>query len=255
MRALSPRPRERWPLRRAAPTGGEPVYRGLAAFAGLVFRHGTREVWDDAAQLPATGGVLVVPNHVSYVDPIAVGRYLIWHGRWPRLLGKAELWRMPLIGWLARSCGQIPVERGSANARLALDAAVAALARGECVVIYPEGTRTRDPDLWPMAPRTGAARMALKTGVPVLPLAHWGTHEVMPGTRVTWPRPGRRLEVVIGSPVELDDLRATPDDPAAVREAADRIMAAVTELVAQVRGEKAPSGRWDPRAGRRVVPT
>ena len=155
MRALSPRPRERWPLRRAAPTGGEPVYRGLAAFAGLVFRHGTREVWDDAAQLPATGGVLVVPNHVSYVDPIAVGRYLIWHGRWPRLLGKAELWRMPLIGWLARSSGQIPVERGSANARLALDAAVDALARGECVVIYPEGTRTRDPDLWPMAPRTG----------------------------------------------------------------------------------------------------
>jgi len=252
MRPLSPAGRERWPLRRAAPTGGEPVYRGLASFAGLVLRHGTREEWDDAAQLPATGGVLVVPNHTSYVDPIAVGRYLIWHGRWPRLLGKAELWRLPVIGWLARSTGQVPVERGTAAARHALDAAADALRGGECVVIYPEGTRTKDPDLWPMTPRTGAARLALSTGVPVLPVAQWGTHDVMPGTQLTWPRPGRTIRIVMGDPVPLDDLRATPDDPASVRAAAERIMTAVTALVEQVRGESAPAGRWDPRAGRRI---
>ena len=138
-----------------------------------MFRHGTAEEWDDAPHLPDSGPVIVISNHVSYVDPIAVARYLIWHGRWPRFLGKAELWKMPVIGWLARGCRQIPVHRGTANASQALDAAAEALEQGELVILYPEGTRTRDPDLWPMVPRTGAARLALTTGVPVIPVASW----------------------------------------------------------------------------------
>lgn len=242
----------RRPLREVA-AGGEPVFRGLGALVGFVFRHATAEEWDDAAALPASGGVLVVGNHVSYVDPLAVGRYLIWHGRWPRFLGKAELWRIPVIGWLARACRQIPVLRGTAQARDSLAAARTALDAGECVAIYPEGGRTRDPDLWPQAHRTGAARLALATGHPVIPVGVWGTQDVMPGRRLSWPRLGCRIRVLMGQPVDLDDLVGRDDDPNAVAEAGRRIMAAITRLVEQLRGEVAPDGVWDPRQGERVL--
>lgn len=242
------------PLRRAVPTGGEPAYRGLARFAGWVMRNTTRETWDSAEHLPATGGVIVVANHVSYADPIAIGRYLIWHGRWPRLLGKSELWKLPLIGWLARACRQIPVQRGSANASDALAAAAEALAAGECVMLYPEGGRSRDPDLWPMTPRTGAARLALSTGVPVIPVASWGTHEVMPGRRLTWPRiiPRRPIRIIMGPPVDLSAWATAEPDAESIRAASDAIIEAITGLVADLRGETPPEGRWDARVGRRV---
>lgn len=247
------RPLPRRPLRRVA-RGGEPVYRGLAAFVGLVFRHATAEEWGDATALPSTGGVLVVGNHVSYVDPIAVGRYLIWNGRWPRFLGKSELWKLPVVGWLARACRQIPVQRGTVRAADSLAAARTALDAGECVAIYPEGGRTRDPDLWPQTHRTGAARLALGTGHPVLPVAIWGSQDVMPGRRLGIPRvfPPRRIQIVMGSPVDLADLAGRADDPKAVAEAGRRIMADITALVEQLRGEPAPVGVWDPRRNERV---
>lgn len=242
----------RRPLRQVA-VGGERVYRALGAFVGFIFRHGTREEWGNADALPRTGGVLVVGNHVSYVDPLAAGRYLIWNGRWPRFLGKAELWRVPVMGWLARECRQIPVLRGTDRARDSLAAARTALDAGECVAIYPEGGRTRDPDLWPQAHRTGAARLALATGHPVVPVAVWGTQDVMPGRRLTWPRPGRRIRVEMGNPIDLADLVGREDEPAAVAEAGRRIMAAITALVEELRGERAPEGVWDPRRGERVL--
>lgn len=233
------------------------MYRGLASFAGLVMRSFTREEWGDAAALPATGGVIVVANHVSYVDPIAVARFVIWHGRWPRLLGKAELWNVPVVGWLARGCRQIPVQRGTAKAIDALGAAKDALSRGECIMLYPEGGRTRDPDLWPMSPRTGAARLALATGVPVIPMASWGTHLVMPGRRLTWPRvfPRQHVRVVMGEPVDLSRWAGQARDLVAIRAASNKIMEAVAELVVELRGEPAPEGRWDSRAGKRVAET
>lgn len=214
-----------------------------------MFRHGTAEEWDDAPHLPDSGPVIVISNHVSYVDPIAVARYLIWHGRWPRFLGKAELWKMPVIGWLARGCRQIPVHRGTANASQALDAAAEALEQGELVILYPEGTRTRDPDLWPMVPRTGAARLALTTGVPVIPVASWGTHEVMPGRRLTLPRvfPRRRIRVIMGEPVDLSRWAGRENDSDAVREASNHLMEVVTGLVARLRGEDPPAQMWDSR--------
>lgn len=236
------------------PAGGEPMFRRLAAFMGFGFRHGTRESWDDAEALPSSGGVLVVANHISLVDPVAVCRYLIWHGRWPRFLGKEVLWRTPIVGALARGCSQIPVVRGTAQAKDSLLAAIRAVEAGECVVIYPEGTRTKDPDLWPMRPRTGAARLALDTGAPVIPIAHWGTEAIMPGRRLTFPRviPRRPIRIIMGKPVDLDDLRGQSSDPAAVREAGRRIMAAITALVAELRGVDAPDGVWDSRRGVRI---
>lgn len=244
----------RLPLRRLD-VGGEPTYRRLAAFAGFVFRHATREEWDDAAALPATGGVLVVSNHTSFVDAVAMGRYLIWYGRWPRFLGKAELWTMPGIKWLARECRQIPVHRGTSRARDSLTDATAALEAGECVGIYPEGGRTQDPELWPQRHRSGAARLALSTGHPIVPMAMWGTHDVMPGRALTFPRvfPPRTIRIVMGDPVDLSDLQGRAGDPAAVAEAGRRIMAAITTLVEELRGEDAPAEVWDARKGQRVA--
>lgn len=229
--------RPRLPLSTPSAPGDGPTYRRLAVFAGAVLRLMSREEWDAASQLPATGGVLVVSNHVTYVDPVALGKYLIWSGRWPRYLGKASLWRVPIIGWLARRCHQIPVQRGTDRAKDALVHARVALEQGECVAIFPEGGRTRDPGFLPGRGRTGAARLALATGVPVLPTAHWGTHAILPPRRVTLPRlwARHRIQVVMGDPVDLSDLAGRADDPDAVREASDRIIASVTLLVDELR--------------------
>ena len=86
------------------------------------------------------------------------------HGRLPRYLAKAGLFKNKFLGFFLRSAGQIPVDRRRKNAAGAFDAAVAAVRDGECVVVYPEGTITRDPDLWPMVGKSGAARIALATG-------------------------------------------------------------------------------------------
>ena len=252
--ALDRRQRSQAPLRTPSAPGDGPVYRRLAVGVGWVLRLTCDEVWDDARQLPADGGVLVVGNHLAYVDALSVGRYLVWSGRWVRYLGKAEVWNIPGIGWLARKCHQIPVHRGTDRAKDALGPARIALEEGRCIGIFPEGGRTRDPDFWPMVPRTGAARLALATGVPVIPVGHWGAQEFMPGRRLAPPRlwPRKTLAIVMGDPVPLDDLRARADDPDAVREASVRIMDAVTTLVEGLRGEKRPDGVWDTRLGRRA---
>ena len=245
--------RSQRPLRTPRAPGDGPVYRGLARLVGVALRATSREVWDDARQLPASGGVLLVSNHVSYADVLAVGRYIIWSGRWPRYLGKAELWKVPVVGWFARQCRQIPVVRDSAQARDALAPAQAALERGECIGIYPEGGRTRDPDLWPQLGRTGVARLALATGVPVIPTANWGTHEIMPGRKLRIPRlfPRSEVRIIMGDPVELADLVGRTDVEA-MRIATERIMDAVTTLVEELRGEPRPAGVWDPRKGERI---
>ena len=124
--------------------------------------------------IPPTGGVIIVPNHVSHFDPLVVAHYIYDAGRWPRFLAKASLLQVPVLGSFLRKVQQIPVERGSVEAVKSLDALVDALHEGGAVVIYPEGTTTREPDLWPMRGKTGAARLALVTGAPVVPMANWG---------------------------------------------------------------------------------
>ena len=117
-----------------------------------------------------------------------------------------------MLGRILRACGQIPVERQSAQSADALLAAVAAVGQGQAVVIYPEGTITRDPDLWPMKGKTGAARIALRTGCPVVPIGQWGAQELMYGTEIGFPKllPRKTLRLIAGDPVPLDDLRAAP---------------------------------------------
>lgn len=255
---MSPQPvRSQLPLDQVnrEPTTG--AFRGLGTTLNAVLNFvRMRRQWLHHEKVPQSGGLIVVANHNSYFDPLALGEYLIWSGRWPHFLGKAQLWSTPLVGWLARHCEQIPVHRGTAHASSSLVAAAAALERGHCVTVYPEGTLTSDPDLWPMTGRTGAARLALETGAPLVPVAQWGAHRVIPGPGIGLPRLfGKTVHAICGDPIDLADLVGElggPREREAVQAASVRIMDAITDLLEQLRGESAPEDRWDARVGARV---
>lgn len=209
----------------------------------------TSRTWIDGEKIPATGGCIVVFNHISHVDPLLSAHFVYDHGRLPRYLAKSGLFKNKYLGGFLSSAGQIPVERLSRNAIGAYDAAVRAIAEGECIVIYPEGTLTRDPDLWPMKGKTGAARIALATGCPVIPVGQWGAHEILPPyTKKPLLVPRKNVVMKAGDPVRLDDLLDRPPGPETTAEATERIMAALTAIVADLRGGTPPAERFDPRA-------
>ena len=223
-------------------------YRFVAAIVRPVLMATTRREWRGAEHLPAVGtGVVVSPNHISYADPLTLAHFLWDNGRAPRYLAKEAVFRIPIIGRIIAACGQIPVYRESKDAAKAFRDAVAAVEAGECVGIYPEGTITRDPDLWPMVGKTGAARVALETGCPVIPVAQWGPHEILaPYSKRVRLLPRKTIKVLAGPPVDLDDLRGQPITPAALRQATDRILDAITARLAELRGEIPPATRFSP---------
>ena len=150
-----------------------------------------RNKWAGQENIPKTGPVIIAPNHMSYADWGTDSLFFYEAGRYPTFLIKASAFKVPFIGKLLYGCGQIPVNRGAADAALALKQAEQALKEGAAVIIYPEGTATADPDLWPMVAKTGVARVALASGAPVIPVARWGTQNVLPyGTKKPklWPR-------------------------------------------------------------------
>lgn len=209
----------------------------------------TKRDWQGAENLPAEGGCVVVTNHVSEVDPVTFGHFIYDNGRLPRFLGKAEVFKVPLLGQLITSAEQIPVYRKTADAAKAFRAAVAAVDAGECVIVYPEGTLSRDPELWPMTGKSGAARIALTTGCPVIPCAQWGPNELLPPyARKPALLPRKVMRVRAGAPVDLSDLKDKKLTPAVLREATDRIMAAITLLLEDIRGGQAPASRFDSKA-------
>ena len=208
----------------------------------------TEPRWSGGEHVPARGGVVIAANHISHADPFTFALFVYDQGRLPYFLAKSEVFRIPVARRLLAATGQIPVHRMTADAAHAFTAAVAAVDEGKAVVVYPEGTLTRQPDLWPMAAKTGAARIALASGAPVVPVAQWGAHEILyPYAK----RPTLRLRMPVltraGAPVDLDDLRGRPLTPELAREATDRIMTAITVLLEELRGEQAPRERFDPR--------
>lgn len=200
--------------------------------------------------VPRTGGIIVVANHISEIDPLTVGEFLLDLGRPPRFLAKRELFRKPPMKWIVEGAQQIPVDRHSADAGQALSAAVDALDRGECVLIYPEGSATRDPDLWPMKARTGAARLALLSGAPVIPIAQWGPQRILP-YKARRPKllPRTTVSVAAGPPVDLSAYTGKPVTAELLRAATTEIMRAVTDLLAGLRGEAPPPTFYDPASG------
>lgn len=193
---------------------------------------------------PPNDGIIVVVNHTSWFDPMNVSHVLWDAGRPPRFLAKDTLFKTLGIGQILEGAGQIPVYRASDNPASAISAAIDAVQAGECVVIYPEGTVTRDPDLWPMAGKSGAAMLSLKTGAPVIPMAQWGPQEIMrPYTKELKLLPRKTMYTMVGEPVDLDDLRGEEVTKELLRRATDRIVDAITDLLAQLRDEEPPTER------------
>src|SRR5206468_1715681 len=142
----------------------------------LIFSMMKRD-WHGRDNVPRDGGLIVAMNHLSWSDPFALSHYVYKAGRYPVFLAKSPLFEVKYLGAILRKLGQIPVYRDTTDAALALRDAEQGLRDGQCLMFYPEGTVTRDPDLWPMHGKTGAARLALSTGAPVVPIAHFGAHK------------------------------------------------------------------------------
>jgi 1-acyl-sn-glycerol-3-phosphate acyltransferase len=250
-RPAGPRP-PKWRSRGRLPYGMLAAIMVVYPVASLMFRlryrHGDR--------VPARGPVLLVANHVSILDPLACARLVFDNGRLPHFLAKQSVFK-GFAGTLLRSAGQIPVARFSADAHEALDAAKADLDAGNVVVIYPEGSVTRDPDWWPMQARTGVARLALTTDAVVLPVAQWG-----PQTVHDYHRKKLRLrfrapaEYLVGEPIDLSALRAEvragrPLSADLLRETTDLIMVRVRDQLAEIR-ETPPPLAFHPRPRREL---
>lgn len=207
----------------------------------------TKRDWRGIENLPKSGPVIVVSNHISLIDPLIFAHFLYANGRAPRFLGKASVFKVPFIGKIIAGSGQVPVERETADASFALRHAVAFLEAGHCLGVYPEGTLTRDADTWPMKAKTGIARLAIMTQVPVIPCAQWGAQEILP----TYSKrlklfPRTKVSVWAGAPLHFTKWAGREDDPIALAEATDYVMAAITSQLEKIRGEQAPVEIFDP---------
>ncbi|WP_022873211.1 lysophospholipid acyltransferase family protein [Nesterenkonia alba] len=233
-----------------------PITPGVHAAATVlrpVMNAAVSKQWHGLDRLPS-GGCIAVANHVSELDPVAVAHAIYSSGRTPHFLAKDSLFRLPVVGQALTRLKQIPVARGDRQrAQASLEVAREVLAEGGCIVVYPEGTLTRDPDLWPMRMKTGAARLALSTSSPVVPVTHWGVQQVLPPyAKVPRPVPRKRYRLQVGDPVDLEDLRSRPMTRTVLAEATERIETALTQGVAQLRGETPPEGIWDRALNQRV---
>jgi len=198
--------------------------------------------WKGRENLPEEGGIIVAANHASAFDPLTLAHFLYMADRPARILAKESLFRVPVLGFFMRNLAMIPVFRGSARAGESLEIADMRLKQGFCIAVFPEGTLTKDPDGWPMQGHTGVARMALATKAPVIPVGQWGQLDVFPQhAKMVKPFPRKNVTVEAGAPVDLSDLYDRDIDSVVLREATDRIMRAVTEIVAKHRGEQPPA--------------
>ncbi len=206
-------------------------------------------------RFPREGGALLVMNHISHIDPVYDAVFVHRQHRLPHFLAKESLFRPFLIRQVMYGTGQIPVYRGSSDARDSLRDADAALAEGKIVVIYPEGTITKQPAGWPMASRTGVARLALRHDVPVIPVARWGTRAILDGYQKKFrPFPRHDVTTVVGEPVDLSTYREQPLTSQVLRDVTDLLMAKVTAMVAEVRGETPPTEVFRPPAKGKAKP-
>lgn len=233
---------------RGRPLGTNPAFIFGAGILRPLLNLIVKKDWRGAEKLPKTGAAIVVCNHLSYLDPLTFSHFLYSNGRAPRYLGKDSVFRIPIIGWVIKATGQIPVHRESKDAVKGLEHAIAVLKAGHLLGVYPEGTLTRDANLWPMKAKTGVARLALITGAPVYPCASWGPEKVIPpyGKKIKlFPR--TKVSIIVGDPIDFSKWRGRESDPQALEEASDHIMDEITHLLEILRNEKAPEERFDPK--------
>lgn len=208
--------------------------------------------WQGQENFLPEGGMIVAANHLSYADVLAVALFCDQAGRYPTFLAKSSLFKIKVLGAILAKLGQLPVYRGQADAAMVLRDAEEGVKNGACVMFYPEATVTRDPALWPMVAKTGVARLALATGAPVIPVAHWGAQEILPyGTFKLHVLPRKTVHVIAGPPVDLSEFDGLPIDTKTMRGATDKIMADVAALLGKLRGEDPPAEPYHPAIARR----
>lgn len=181
-----------------------------------------------ADRVPATGPVVLAANHASFIDPPLIGAAA---RRTINFLARDTLFSNPLVGAVLRSWEVVPVDRDGAGAA-GLKAILDRLLRGSAILLFPEGTRTRDGRLQPA--RSGIGLTVIKSTCPVVPLRLFGTHEAF-GRQHRWPRP-RRVIVKFGQPMDFAALRAEAGSCGKARvkqiyqEVADQLMAAIAKI-------------------------
>jgi 1-acyl-sn-glycerol-3-phosphate acyltransferase len=207
---------------------------------------------ENIKNIPADQGLILAINHLSYADIFADSLFAYEATRYPVFLAKSSLFDIKVLGTIIRKLGQLPVYRGQADAALVLRDAEQGIKNGACVIFYPEATVTRDPDQWPMVAKTGVARLALATGAPVIPVAHWGAQKILPyGSFKPHLVPRTTVRVSAGPPVDLSEFEGQPMTTQVLRAATEKIMKAITDLLAGIRGETPPAEPYHPAVARR----
>ena len=236
-----------------APPSGKPLgatswFRFGATLVRPILNLIAKRDWRGAENIPKSGAAIAVCNHISYVDPLLFTHFLYDNGRAPRYLGKASLFKLPIIGRVLLGAGQIPVERETSSASQSLQHAIAFLNSGHLLGVYPEGTLTRDENYWPMKAKTGIARLAILTQVPVIPCAQWGAQKILPAySKKLKLFPRTKVIVVAGKPLDFSKWYGKAEDPVALEEATAFVMSAITRLLEDLRNEKAPTEIFDPK--------
>jgi 1-acyl-sn-glycerol-3-phosphate acyltransferase len=204
----------------------------------------TKRDYRGVENLNFDGGIIAAMNHNSWFDPLVVAQFMWDNDRPPKFLAKSAIFKVPIIGQLIYLAGQIPVYRDSRHAKIAVRGAISGVERGEAIVLSPEGTLTRDPNLWPMDGKTGAARIALATKAPIIPVAHWGAQFVLaPYSKKLKLFPRKTMIVQAGKPVDLSDLYDQEITGEVLKLATSRIMDAITKELAAIRNETPPAQR------------
>jgi 1-acyl-sn-glycerol-3-phosphate acyltransferase len=208
--------------------------------------------WHGQQNFPRESGMILAVNHLSYADIFAVSLFADKAGRYPVFLAKSALFDIKGLGYIMRALGQLPVHRGQADAALVLKDAEQGIRTGACVIFYPEATVTRDPAQWPMVAKTGAARLALSTGAPVIPVAHWGAQQILPyGSLKPHIVPRRTVHILAGPPVDLSAFAGQPLTSQTLRAATAVIMADIARLLGELRGAEPPAEPYHPAIARR----
>lgn len=219
-----------------------PFYRLAARGAIIPFlRAVSRQHVEGTENIPSEGGFIAVANHLTDLDSLTAMRAFVDADVPVYSLTKATLFKVPVLGAILRAGGQIPVQRGTRDAARSLEAARKVLAEGGAIMIFPEGTLSRDPLQWPMVAKTGAARLAMVSGAPVVPVGQWGAQDVLHTYgKIFHPFPRKEVRVKIGTPLDLSRFGSDTQDHEAVRQCTAAMMEAITHLVEDLRGEKAP---------------
>ena len=239
------------------PKGTSRLLKGV----DVVFRASCRTYAWGLDNIPETGPFITAATHVTMFDVFVPMASLFHMGRRPRYMAKAEMARWPLIGKWFQIVGMQPVQRRSGKARAIEETSVEILTSGRPLTVWPEGTVTRDPKKWPMSMKNGVGVIALEASrrlgyqVPLFCAVTWGAASI----NHWWPWPRKNVVMCYDAQLDYADLlvdsESWGDEPPVelADELTRRVRVRMTQVMAEIRGERAPSGYWDYRTMRRVT--